>query len=127
MMGVFESGKRCGFRDLVKLDPLGVGEFEELGQVPCDCFTLAIGIGCEVDFRRAFHGAPQLLNDVAFAFYRQIARREIVLYIDSQRALWEVAHVPHRCLHHESRGKKLLDRPRFRRRFDDDEGLFHGA
>ncbi len=126
MMGVFESRESRRFRDLVKLDPLGVGEFEQLRQVPCDRFTLAIGIGCEVDFRRAFYGAPQLLDHVAFAFDRQIARRKIVLYIDPQRALWEVAHVPHRCLHHVSRGKKLLDRPRFRRRFDDDEGLFHG-
>jgi hypothetical protein len=102
------------FGDLVQLDPMGMGEFQELRQVPGDCLALAIGIGREVDVGRAFDRAAQLFDDLAFSLNSKVFGRKIVLHVDAERALREVAHVAHRCFHRESRRQKLLDRPRLR-------------
>ena len=127
VMRVLERRQRRLFRDLVELDPLGIGELQELGQVPGDRLAFAIGIGREIDVGRAFDRAAQLLDDVAFALDRQVFRREVVLDVDAQRALWEGrARAPPMPSPTYRAGKKLLDRPRFRRRFHDDQGLFHG-
>ncbi len=126
VMRVFERGQRGFLGDFVELDPLRIVELQQLGQMPGDRLALAVGVGREVDVGCALYRAAQLLDDVALAFDRQILGREIVLDVNAQRAFWKVAHVPDRRLHGESRRKKLLDRPRLRRRLHDDQGLFHG-
>ena len=72
LVRVVERRQRRVLGDLVELDPLGIFELQELGQMPRDRLALAIGVGREVDLGRAFDGAAQLLDDVALAFDRQV-------------------------------------------------------
>ena len=102
---------------------LGSSSFSSSRQMPRDRFALAVGVGGEVHLGGRFRGAPQLLDDVALPFNRQVTRGEVVLDVDAERALWEVADVPDRGLDDEAGRQELLDRPRFRRRFDDDQRL----
>ena len=79
--------ERRVFGDLVQLDALGILELEQLRQMPGDGFAFAIGVGREEDFGRGFQRALELLDDVALPFDRQVARGEVVLDVDAERAL----------------------------------------
>src|SRR5690606_13457134 len=80
-----------------------------------------------VRVRRQKHGfgvlrlAPQILDDLALAAYRDVFGRESPRDIDAQLALRQVTDVADRRPDPESRAQVLADRPRLRRRFDDHE------
>ena len=111
--------------DFVEFDSLGVFELEDLRQMPRDRFAFAIGVGREVDLAGRFRRRLELLDDVALAFDRQVFGRKIVVDVDAERRLRQVADVPDRRLHDEARRQELLDGFGFRRRFDDDEWFRH--
>ena len=93
--------------------------FEHFGQVPCNRFPFAVGVGGEIDFVRGFGGGAQLLHDRFAARGVDVLRREVVFDIDPELALRQVADMPHRGDDGVIFPEHLPDGPGFGRRLDD--------
>jgi hypothetical protein len=70
-----------------------------LDQMPGDGFALTVRVGREVDLARALHAGLEVLDDLRFVARNEVLRREVMLHIHAQRALGEIANVPHRGFH----------------------------
>ena len=92
-----------------------------LNQVPGDGLAFAIGVGRQVDLTRLLDALLELLDQLGLVSRHQIGRREIVVDVDPERALWQIANVAHRGLHGVAAAKVLADGAGFRWRFDDDQ------
>ena len=100
--------------DFVELDTFGILELEELREVPGDRLALAVGVGCEEYVGGRFRRVFEVFDDVALTFNGEVAGREPVLDVDSQRALGQVADMADRGLNDVAR-QVFLDGSRLRR------------
>jgi hypothetical protein len=81
--------------DLVKLDPPRISEAKHLGQVPGDRLALAIGVGGQD------HGGPvldrllQVVDGLLAVSDHAVAGPEVVLDVDRQLPLRQIADVTH--------------------------------
>ena len=91
--------------------------------MPGDRFALAVGIGGEIDLARVLCILLQRLDQIALAPDVDILRREVMLDVDAELTLGQVAQMSHRRTHHVFLAEVLLDRLRLRGRLDDDQGL----
>ena len=92
-----------------------------LDQVPGDRLPLAVGVGRQVDLARLLDALLELLDELGLVPRHQVLRREVVVDVDPERALGQVADVAHRGLHGVAAAQILADRPRLGRRLDDDQ------
>ena len=85
-------------RDLIEDDPAVIRSIQPqyVCQMPGNRFSLTIRIGCEIDLVGLPGFLLQFLNEIALAADVDIARREIMLHIDAELALWQIPQVPHR-------------------------------
>jgi hypothetical protein len=81
------------FRDLVELYAKRLGQLEQLREMPSDGFALTIGVGREIDARGLLDRGAQLFDDRALALDRDVRRREAVVDVDPEPALWKIAEV----------------------------------
>ncbi len=102
------------FGDLVEHDALGLFEFKDLGEVPCDGLAFAIGVGRKDDRIHVFCHAGKFIDDFFFAFHYLILRHETALDIDGILiALRQIAYVSNGSTHDESVAKIFFDCFRF--------------
>ncbi len=117
-------------RDLVERDALDVDALQRtffaqhLFEVPRDRLAFAIGVGREDQALRALEAPPDLAESVALVAHLPL-HREVLGGIDRAVLLDEIAHVPVARQHLVAAAEVLIDRLRFRRRFDDDD-VHHG-
>jgi hypothetical protein len=120
-------------RDLVKFHAVHRAparhRLEHGGQVPGDRLAFAVGVGGQVDFRglarkfaQARHDRAHILARV-FAGRDHVARLEIVLEVDAQAVLGQIAHVADRSLDVITGAEKLADGAGLGRGFDDHQFL----
>src|SRR5579864_663263 len=90
----------CGaFSNLVQLDALRMRQLEQLSQMPGDRLAFAVGVGRKVYVVGLFRGGPQLFDDVALSFYRDVGWGEVIIQVNSQSALGQIAYVTDRSQH----------------------------
>ena len=88
-------------------------------------FSLAIRVRCEIDMISGFCFLSDLLDDVASAAKSDVLRFKIVLHVDAERALRQIAHVAVGSNDFVFRAEILLDRLSLRGRLNDDQILCH--
>ncbi len=125
---LFEGSEDRLLRDLVEHDaedvrPVGALEFKRFDQVPRNRLPLTVEVGRQVDSGSGLGELLELVDDLVLAADRRVIRPEIVLEVDPELALRQVADVPHRSAHHVVRAQVLVDRPRLGRTLHDDERL----
>jgi hypothetical protein len=98
---------------------------EPLRNVPGDRFTLAVGIGREVDVFLALRCLAQFGDDLPFAVNHLVVGREVFLEIDPELALRQVDEMSDRRLHLVVATEVFGERPRLGGRLDNDEMLGH--
>jgi hypothetical protein len=116
--------------DFIKHQPEELGpvfglRLELFLQVKADRLPFAIRIGCQVDVIHTLGRRPQFADQFLLAFNHFIDRFEVVINVHRQILFRQILHMSEGCLHHELLAEVLTDRFRLRRRFDDDETLFH--
>ena len=95
--------------------------------MPGDGLPLAVHIGGEVDGAGALGDALELRDDLALAADGLVLGLEVVLEVDPELALGQVADMPHRGLHDEVLAQVLVDRARLGGALDDHQGLLLGG
>ena len=119
-----DGGAHGVLRDLVEGDAmhrLVPRRRGRLDDVPGNRLALAVGVGGEIDGARALDGGLQLLDRVGLIVRDDIGGREIVLDIDADAPIRQVADVAHRGAHGVAGAEILGDRLRLRGRLDDHE------
>ncbi len=96
---------------------------EDVGEMPCDGLALAVRVACEIDFRSVLRVFLERLDEVALAADVDVFRREVVVNIDAELALRQIAQVAHRSAHHVLAAEVFLDGLGLGWRLDDDERL----
>jgi hypothetical protein len=115
-----------GLGDFVKNDTLQmlVLTFDKLGNMPCNCFTFAVGVGCKQYGVGFLCFTAQFLDDLLFACGLYVVWYEAPLNVDGIFiTLGEVAHVADRCTHGVARAQIFFDSLCFRGRLDDNESF----
>ena len=85
------------FRNFVKYDALGFFELDRFREVPCDRFSLAIGVGGENHFCRFFRFCLQVINHMLLQGDDLVLGFETVFNVHSILiALGQIANVAHR-------------------------------
>ncbi len=115
-----------GLRDLVEGDALRllVRNLQRLLQVPGDRLPFAVGVGSEVDHAGRLGPLLEVLDEVGPIGENAVGRRPVVLDVDAEPALREIADMPLARNHFEIVAEIFVDRLRLGRRLDDDEALF---
>ena len=98
-----------------------------LRNVPADGLAFAVGVGRDVDVRRVLGGVLQFLDDLLARDERFVLLLEIVVDVDTQLALGEIADVSHRRDDFIIAPEILVDRLRLGGRFDHDQCFSHVA
>ena len=122
---LLDSGLDGRLRDFVE-DDAAVRrrvDAEDVGEMPCDGLALAVRVACEVDFRSVLRIFLERLDEVALATDVDVFRREVVVDVDAELALRQVAQVAHRCANHVLAAEVFLDGLGLGWRLDDDERL----
>ena len=113
----------------MELDALGSLELQDLGQMPGDGLTFAVGVGGQDDLlargRLADRGA-EVADRLLAVLDHHVARLEAVFYVDRQLPLGEVADVAHRGAHVVAIAEEALESPGLGRGLHDDQTLRHG-
>ena len=78
---------------------LVVGNVQQCLQMPGDGLSLSIRVGCEIYLIALFGEGFQIANNVLFALYGLVDRREIMLKIHAHGALGQIPQMPHAGLH----------------------------
>ena len=112
-------------RDLVELDALVAlrGEVHRFEQVPRDRLALAVGVCRQVDLLRVLRGRLQLLDDLLLVLRHDVPRCEVVIDVNAELRLREIAHVADGRTHIVGTAEDRRERARLRRRLDDHETL----
>ncbi|MBS1226673.1 MAG: pyrB [Candidatus Aminicenantes bacterium] len=120
---VLERGPDALLGDLVEGGPedLLVVVREELAEVPGDGLALAVGIGGQDDTIALAGGLPELGDDLLLVRDDLVGRLEVVIDVDPQLLLGQVADMSHRGLDRVVRAEIVVDGLGLGRRFDDDE------
>src|ERR1017187_3981513 len=126
---MIKGGAHGGFRDFVELDAEKLGAvllaLQDLPQMPGNRLPFAIRVGRKVNVFRAFRCLLQF-GDKCFPLGGDLVRRlEILLDLDTELALGQIPDVTHGGLHTEVRAQVLVDRLRFRGRFNDNQFFCH--
>src|SRR5581483_6766780 len=87
--------------------------------------ALAVGVGGEVDRARGARLVLQALQDLALLLGHDVLRPEVVLDVQPELALRQVAHVPQAGAHGVVAPEKALDGARLRRRLDNHQVFCH--
>ena len=98
---------------------------ELLREVPADRFAFTVGVGRDVDVRRLLRRVLQLFDDLLSRRDRLVLFGEVVLDVDPELALRQIADVPHRRDDLEVATQIFVDGLRFRRRLDHHECFCH--
>ena len=93
--------------------------------MPGNSLSFPVRVGREKDFVRLFDFLPQRREDIPFPAYRDVFWFVIVLYIDSQRAFRQIAHMSLRRGNRIAASQELFDRLHFRRRLHDNQIMCH--
>ena len=89
--------------------------------MPGDRLAFAIGVGGEVDFFGALGGRFQFLYNGPLVIGHAVFRFKVVLDVDRQPALQQIAHVAHGGHDRVTIAEITADAARFGGRFDDDQ------
>ena len=113
-------------RDLVEGHAVGriVRDGQQIFQVPGDGLAFAVRVRCEIDAVGVLCGLLQLRDDLFLALERIVFRLKVMLDIDAQRALRQIAQVAHAGLDLIVGTEIFSDGFGLRRRFHDDQILF---
>ena len=90
-------------------------------QMPGNGLSLTIGIACEIDLVGIFRVLLERLDELALAAYVDVFRCEVVLDVDAELTLRQVAQMPHGGAHHVLSSQIFLDGLGLGRRLDNDE------
>ena len=90
-------------------------------QMPGNGLSLTIGIACEIDLVGIFRVLLERLDELALAAYIDVFRCEVVLDVDAELTLRQVAQMPHGGAHHVLSSQIFLDGLGLGRRLDNDE------
>src|SRR5579863_1113026 len=107
-----------------KFRPVFLG-VQLLLQVKANGFPFTIRVSRQVNVVHALGRGLQLRHQLLLAFDDLIDRLEVVVDVHRQLALRQILYMAYRGLHHKLLAEILTDCFRLRRRFDDDETLFH--
>ena len=122
---IFHSRTHGFRRYFVELDTHLVAlNSEGVFEVPADCFAFAVRVGCEIDFFVFFDRLRKFFNRFFLVGRHDVLRFETVFYIDSQRSLRQIAHVPFRGKHGNVATQILLNGLCLGGGLDNDK-LFH--
>ena len=115
-------------RDFVELDAANgrVGVLEELGDVPGDGLSLAVGVRGQIDLAGVGGGLLELGNHLLFAWYDLIVGGEILILVHTEILGRQIPHMSHRGFHGIGIAEEFLDGLYLGRRLDDNKVLSHG-
>ena len=97
---------------------------QEESQMPGDCLSLAVRVGCQIDFSGSLRLFFELLDQIALPADRNILWLKIVFHVDAQFALRQVSDMSDRSNDLIGRAQIFADGFRLGRRFHDDQCLF---
>ena len=97
-------------------------DFQQLREMPRYRLSLTVRVGGEVDLRTVSR-TPQARDYLTTICRHDVTRLEIVLNINAECTVRQVADMPYRCLDVVASTKIPLDRPRLRTRLHDHEML----
>ncbi|CCY42479.1 flagellar basal body rod protein [Firmicutes bacterium CAG:124] len=103
---------------------LVIRNVQQIFQMPRDGFALAVRVSREIDAAGALRGLAQVCDDVFLSLERLVLRLKIVLDIDAQRALRQIAQMAHAGLDLIVGAKIFSDGFGLRGRLHDDQILF---
>ena len=88
----------AGFGNLIKGNAVFILyiQFQNISQMPGNCFSLAVRVGCQIDFIRLFSGGLQALNGIRLFTNIQIFRGKIMFYIDTEGTFGKIPYMSHR-------------------------------
>ena len=98
---------------------------QQLAQMPGNGFAFAVRVGTEVNFFRGFGGRLEFTDGFDSGFCDLVGGLELVLDIDAESLLRQIANMPHRCFNDVLGAKILVDRLGFRRRLNNDQFFCH--
>src|ERR1017187_6987899 len=129
LTGMVEGGAYRVLRDFVELDTEKLGAvllaLQDLPQMPGNRLAFPIRIGRQVNLLGTLRGLLQF-GDQCFPLGGDLVRGlELLLNLNTELALRQIPDVTHGGLHTEVRAQVLVDRLRFRGRFNDDQFFCH--
>ena len=77
--------------------------------MPCNGFSFAVRVACQINFICRFCSGFQIGKIFAASFIFFVLRLKIVFNIHTERAFGQVADMPHGGFHHELRTQDLAD------------------
>ena len=89
--------------------------------MPGDCLSFAVRIACQIDLVGMLRVLLERLDEIALAAYVDVLRREVILDVDAELALRQIAQMPHGSAHHVLLSQIFLDGLGLGRRLDNDE------
>ncbi len=118
-----EGGADGRLGDLLEDDALGARRvhFGRLAHVPGDGLALAVGVGGQEDLVGPGRGFLQLLHQRPLLVGHAVLWREVVIDIDAQTRLQQVAHVAQAGFDHVAAAQIAADGLGLGRRLDDDQ------
>ena len=111
------------FRYFIKNDAailLGIHS-QDIGQMPGDCLSFAVGIGGQIYLVGMFCVLFQRLDQIPFAADIDVLGGKIMLDVDAELAFGQIAQMSHGGAHHILLAKIFLDGLGLGRRLDDNQ------
>src|SRR5579875_1600623 len=111
--------------NLMKLDPLDlvVGQAQNLGQVPGDGLSLAVGVGGQIHLPRLLGRFAKTFDHLTLAADGDVFRLKAPLYIDAELAFGQVPNMAHGGKHLVAPAEEPADRASLGGRLHDDKRL----
>ena len=97
---------------------------QEESQMPGDCLSLAVRVGCQIDFSGSLRLFFEFLDQIALPADRNILWLKIVFHVDAQFALRQVSDMSDRSNDLIGRAQIFADGFCLGRRFHDDQCFF---
>ena len=116
-----------GLGDLLELDPLGVGELEDLCDVPRDALALPIRVSREHDPAGLLGRLLEVGDHLLLARDDDVGLLEVLVLIDAHVALGQVADRTHRGTHGVATPEVALEGSRLGGRLHDDQWASAGC
>ncbi len=121
--GMLKGGLDRGGGDFVELQPLGIGNLEDFGEMPGDGFSLSVRVRGEKNLFCLLHRLSNLGDGGAAPCDNDIGGLEGIVNIHPQFLLGEVSDMPHGGEDVEILAQEVAESASLRRRLHYDNGF----
>ena len=114
-------------RDFIELDTLGIFEVQGFGQMPCNRFAFAVGVGGKQYLCCAPCGGGKFFKNVFAVGNGLIGRGKVVFHVYAEFAFGQIADVAHAGLDDIIAAEKVFESLGLGRGLHDDECFRHAG